>query len=35
MTHTASWASEGKDQVPGRQDGEVGYELDRVEWESR
>lgn len=35
MTHTASWAAGARTQVPGWQDGEVGYELRRAEWLSR
>jgi RimJ/RimL family protein N-acetyltransferase len=35
MAHTASWATQGKDGVPGRQDGEVGYELSRAAWTAR
>lgn len=33
MAHTATWAAqEGKQQIPGWQHGEVGYELTRAEW---
>lgn len=35
MTHTASWAAQGKDEVPGHRDGEVGYEVDRASWQAR
>lgn len=35
MEHAASWAANGKDDVPGRQDGEVGYEMTREEWSAR
>ena len=35
MAHTASWAARGKDEVPGRLDGEVGYELTREAWAAR
>ena len=33
MAHTATWAAqEEKQQIPGWQHGEVGYELSRAEW---
>lgn len=32
MAHTASWAARGRNEVSGRQDGEVGYELTRAAW---
>jgi RimJ/RimL family protein N-acetyltransferase len=35
MEHTGSWVAQGKDDVPGRQDGEVGYELTREAWAAR
>ena len=35
MAHTYSWAANGKDDVPGWQHGEVGYELTRAAWLAR
>ncbi|WP_156411720.1 GNAT family N-acetyltransferase [Nocardioides sp. Soil805] len=35
MTHTSSWAAEGKERVPGWEEGEVGYEFGRAEWQVR
>lgn len=35
MTHTGSWATQGRAEVAGREDGEVGYELSRAEWAAR
>ena len=35
MTHTATWSAEARQAVPGWQDGEVGYEVQRGAWLSR
>ena len=32
MAITASWAAQGKEDIPGREHGEVGYELTRAAW---
>lgn len=33
MTHTSTWAKEREDRIPGWEQGEVGYELTRADWE--
>lgn len=35
MRHTAAWVTKEKREVPGRDEGEVGYELSRSEWSAR
>ncbi len=35
MAHAESWAAQGKEDVPGREHGEVGYELTRAAWLAR
>lgn len=35
LRHVRTWVPEGKDPVPGWQEGEVGYELTRAQWSTR
>lgn len=35
MAHTTTWVKEWAEPIPGWEQGEVGYELTRAEWERR